>query len=203
MDPSAAATPAAAFAAGLACSLHCAAMCGPLACAVRATGARYHLSRLASYTIVGAVAGGLGESVALIFDASPLRFLPWALAAVLLAIAFGLDRRIPQPRFAARWLLRARLDRSLGWLTPLIPCGPFWLMLGVAVLTGSWLRGALLTASFAVGTIPLYWLLQSQFNRFQAWLSPAALWRLQRGLAFIAGGLLIWRAAIPGHACCL
>src|SRR6478735_8909254 len=108
------ATPMAAFAAGLATSLHCAGMCGPLACAVGTKPLRYHLSRLISYPLAGALCGALGQTVVAIFRSTPLRIAPWVMAIVLLGIALGLEKRIPQPRWTARLMLRARLRQNLG-----------------------------------------------------------------------------------------
>ncbi len=202
MDISAATTPLAAFGAGLAVSLHCSAMCGPLACAVRVKPAGYHTGRFVSYTLVGALCGAVGESASAVFGSAPLKLAPWLLAAILFMLAFGLEKRVPVPRALSGWLLRARLNRTLGWLTPLIPCGPLWLIFGVAVASGSWLGGAAIAGSFALGTVPLYWLLQAQFFKAQQRLSPRTLLGLQRGLALISAILLAWRASIPGHACC-
>ncbi|RYD75112.1 MAG: sulfite exporter TauE/SafE family protein, partial [Verrucomicrobiaceae bacterium] len=188
--------------AGLATSLHCAAMCGPLACAMRVRPAEYHGSRFISYTIAGAICGALGDGVVNLFQGDSARFVPWALAAVLVMLAFGLEKRLPQPRFIASFLLRARLNRSLGFLTPLIPCGPLWLMLGASAVTGSWWSGALHMATFVIGTIPLPFLLQSQAVRLQQRFSPLAIRWTQQGVALVSAGLLVWRATLPLHACC-
>ena len=202
MDLSTATTPLAAFVAGLVTSLHCAGMCGPLACAMRVKPAEYHATRFASYTIAGALCGAAGQAVAAFLQGSTARIVPWVFAAVLIMLGFGLEKRIPQPRFIANLLLRARLNRSLGWLTPLLPCGPLWLMLGAAALTGSWTSGALHMAAFALGTIPLPLLLQMQAMRAQRKFSPRAARWMQQALAFISAGLLVWRAALPLHASC-
>lgn len=196
------ATPLAALVAGLATSIHCTAMCGPLACAMRVRPAEYHATRFISYTLAGALCGALGQTVAGALQGSTARIVPWVFAAVLIMIGFGLEKKIPQPRFIAKILLRARLNRSLGWLTPLLPCGPLWLMFGAAALTGSWASGALHMAAFAIGTIPLPLLLQSQALRVQRGISRQAARWMQQGLAFVSAGLLIWRAALPLHACC-
>jgi sulfite exporter TauE/SafE len=201
MDPEIA-TPMAAFVAGLATSVHCTAMCGPLACALRVKPAGYHASRFLSYAIAGALCGAAGHGVAALLQGGTARIVPWAFAAVLIALGFGLEKKIPQPRFIANLLLRARLNRSLGWLTPLLPCGPLWLMLGAAALTGSWYSGALHMAAFALGTIPLPLLLQMKALRLQRSISSQPARWMQQGLAFISAGLLIWRAMLPLHACC-
>src|SRR5688572_20382934 len=92
MDASLLTTPLAAFAAGMATSLHCAAMCGPLACAVGCKPANYHLSRLISYTLAGALLGGVGWTIRGYFDGTLSRLVPWLLAVVLVMIGFGLDK---------------------------------------------------------------------------------------------------------------
>jgi uncharacterized protein len=197
-----ASTTIAALVAGLATSLHCTVMCGPLACAMKVRPIEYHASRFTSYTLAGALCGAAGQGVAAFLQGSTARLVPWAFALVLIVLGLGLEKRIPQPRFTAALLLRARLNRSLGWLTPLIPCGPLWLMLGAAALTGAWWSGALHMAAFAAGTIPLPLLLQAQVARMQRTFSPLTLRWTQQGLAFVSAGILVWRAALPLHACC-
>lgn len=195
-------TPAAAFVVGLATSLHCTAMCGPLACAMRVNPVEYHATRFASYTIAGAACGAAGAVAAGFFQGSTARVVPWVMAAVLLMLAFGLEKRIPQSRFMAGLLFKIRINRSLGWLTPLLPCGPLWLMLGAAAVTGSWWNGGLHMAAFVAGTIPLPLLLQSGVTKIQERFSPAVIRWSQQSIALLSAGLLIWRASLPLHACC-
>lgn len=201
MDASVA-TPIAALVAGLATSIHCSVMCGPLACALRVRPIQYHVARFFSYSFAGMLCGAVGQTIAAFLQSSTARIVPWAFAAILLALGAGLEKRLPQPRFAAALLLHARLNRSLGWLTPLLPCGPLWLMLGAAAITGSWWSGALHMASFSIGTIPLPLLLQLQALRLQGHISPQRARWMQQGLAFASAGLLLWRAALPLHANC-
>jgi len=195
-------TPIAALIAGLATSVHCTAMCGPLACAMRVRPAEYHATRFISYALAGALCGAAGQTVAAFLQGSTARIVPWAFAVVLIVLGFGLEKKIPQPQFMARLLVRARLNRTLGWLTPLLPCGPLWLMLGAAALTGSWTSGTLHMAAFALGTIPLPLLLQMQALRAQRRLSPRAARWMQQALAFGSAGILVWRASLPLHASC-
>jgi len=196
------ATPIAALVAGLATSLHCSAMCGPLVCALKVRPLEYHLSRLVSYTAAGALCGAIGQSVAGALQGETARLVPWTFAVVFIVLGLGLEKRLPQPRFVAALLFRARLNRTLGWLTPLLPCGPLWLMLGVAAMTSSWWSGALHMTCFSLGTIPLPFLLQAQARRIQGAISPRAASWAQRTLAFVSAGLLVWRAALPLHASC-
>ena len=196
-------TPLAAFVAGVVTSVHCVGMCGPLTCAAfgrsRGMGAplSYQLSRFLSYSVVGGLLGWMGQQGASLFSSTLARLVPWAFAALFLAFAFGLEKRIPQPRFIARWMFRWKmasmrptsLAAGLGFLTPLLPCGPLYLVFGVALLAGSFVSGAILMAGFAAGTIPLFFLGQTQFAR----IPVPVFQKLQRLLAFASALLLIWR----------
>jgi sulfite exporter TauE/SafE len=150
---------------------------------------------------VGGILGTVGRSAAFLFNAGPAKIVPWAFALLFLAFAFQLEKRIPQPRFFAKFLLRAKLASMkpttvatvLGLVTPLLPCGPLYLVLGVSLLPGSFIGGAFLMTSFALGTAPLFFLLQTQFTRIP--LSAQSVQLTRRGLAFVSAMLLIWRAA--------
>ncbi len=189
--------------AGLAASPHCAGMCGPLVCAAKATPGSYHGGRLFSYTALGAVAGWVGEPLVSALQSTPARLVAWALAVVLLLVGLGLERRLPQPKWAARFLMRVRLRQRLGLFTPLLPCGPLWLMLAASGASGGVLEGALLMGSFALGTIPLFLGIQRGALRLGSWFSPRALLYLQRGAALAASAMLVWRAMLPdANSCC-
>ena len=206
-------TTAAALVAGLATSLHCAGMCGPIACGLgtlaksegeRLTAASlYHGTRLVSYGIIGAVCGALGQQPLKWFFDSPAVLLPWVMVAVLLIMAFGLDKKVPRPAIFNRFTARARFKATrlsayggasaMGLLTPFLPCGPLYLVFGAALLAGSAAKGAEFTLAFGLGTVPLLWLAQHQFHRIRAMLTPLAMNRLRRGLAFVTALMLAWR----------
>jgi sulfite exporter TauE/SafE len=206
-------TTAAALVAGLATSLHCAGMCGPIACGLgtlaksegeRLTAASlYHGTRLVSYGIIGAVCGALGQQPLKWFFDSPAVLLPWVMVAVLLVMAFGLDKKVPRPAILNRFTVRARFKATklsayggasaMGLLTPFLPCGPLYLVFGAALLAGSAAKGAEFTLAFGLGTVPLLWLAQHQFHRIRATLTPLAMNRLRRGLAFVTALMLAWR----------
>lgn len=195
-------TPLAAFAAGLATSPHCAAMCSSLVCALRARPLEYHAGRLLSYSLVGMAAGAVGSFILGPMKGVFTHVLPWVLIVILVTLGFGLERRIPQPPFLASWLLRVRLQRSLGLLTPLLPCGPLWLMLGAAAASGSWQQGGGLMAAFTLGTIPLPWLLLGLAARWRTRLSPVWLRWCQQGVALLSAAILLWRVTLPVYASC-
>ncbi len=206
-------TTLAALVAGLATSLHCAGMCGPIACGLgtlaksegeRLTAASiYHGTRLVSYGIIGAVCGALGQQPLKWFFDSPVVLLPWVMVAVLLVMAFGWDKKVPRPAILNRFTARARLKATrfsayggasaMGLLTPFLPCGPLYLVFGAALLAGSAAKGAEFTLAFGLGTVPLLWLAQHQFHRIRARLTPVAMGRLRRGLAFATALILAVR----------
>ena len=174
-------------------SLHCVGMCGGLvglyATADGAPGssrwaphAAYHLSRLGSYTLLGALAGGLGS--ALDRFGSPLGWgeLGLVLASLTLVI-WGLPslfRRRPEARLLQLgratprrpWLiervqaffvaLAGRAQQrppvwragTLGLTSALLPCGWLYAFVVLAAGTGSWTAGAGLLAAFWSGTVP-------------------------------------------------
>lgn len=198
---------------GAATSLHCAGMCGPIACGVgtlaKSEGERlaaaslYHASRLASYGIIGALCGALGQQPLKWFFSSPAVILPWGLVLVLLLMATGLDKRIPRPAILNRLTAKARFKAcrlsafagasAMGLLTPFLPCGPLYVIFAAAMLAGSAAKGAEFTVAFGLGTVPLLWLAQHQFHRLRARLTPTLLRRVQRGLAFTTALVLAWR----------
>lgn len=203
----------AAFIAGLVTSPHCVGMCGPIGCATLPLGqsesslawatASYHLTRALAYMLIGLLAGVVGGSALDALGAAPTRILPWLMVAMLLVVALRLDRYFPKPkawgglfsklsrrvRTLPRWLLGA----GLGALTPLLPCGPLYLIFTVALFSGNALRGAEIGLGFALGTIPLLALFQTGFFRYQGKFSPSALRWTQCVFALAAAGLITYR----------
>lgn len=213
MLPSAINSPTAAFVAGLVTSLHCAGMCGPLACALmpvrgdaadaQTVSTTYHLTRLTSYALLGSVAGGLGALPLDFVSSSILRWFPWLLVFFFVALAFRLDRYIPKPpalarisfRLTTRLRGRSRIEAAaaLGLATPLLPCGPLYILLALALVSGSALRGVEFMLAFGLGTVPLLWFAQSQFHWVRKKLSPLWLERTRIGLALTTAVVIGWR----------
>ena len=204
--------PAGAFLAGLITSVHCIGMCGPLACAICPTGAGkrghatlgvYHMSRLVSYVVLGALAGALGQSVGGVFQGAPTKLLPWAFVILFVGIALGLDKYLPSipvlNRVFAKFqtvlntLRGIKAGALLGLFTPFLPCGPLYLVIGVALFSGSAVAGGQMMAMFALGTIALLWVLQAQLLNLSKIVGPVTLQRIQRALAIFAALLIIWR----------
>ncbi len=206
-------SPEAAFIAGLVTSLHCAGMCGPLACAVMpvrreqgdvsTAATSYHLARLIAYAALGAAAGGLGRLPLAWMSSSVLRWLPWLGVLFFVGLALRWDRHWPRVPVLGRIFARvsghfrgyppAAASAALGFATPLLPCGPLYFLLALALLSGTPLRGAEFMLAFGLGTVPLLWLAQTQFGRLQRRIKP--LWndRLRIGLALTAALVAAWR----------
>jgi len=87
----------------------------------------------------------------------------------------------------------ALTSAALGLATPLLPCGPLYFLIGLALLSGSAGRGAEFMLAFGLGTVPLLWLAQTQLGRAQRGLSPSWNERLRVGLALTAALVAAWR----------
>lgn len=206
-------SPAAAFIAGLVTSLHCAGMCGPLACTLmpvkgdrsdaQSISALYHASRLFSYALLGAVAGGLGRMPLAWINGSVVKWLPWIMVIFFVGLALRWDRHIPRPMFLSRLLIRInphlrsgsklRSAALLGFATPLLPCGPLYFLIGLALLSGSAVRGVEFMLAFGLGTVPLLWLAQLQFHWVRNRLSPLWIDRARITLALTSALIIGWR----------
>lgn len=213
MDIAALHSPAAAFVAGLVTSLHCAGMCGPLACSLmpvkgdradaHVVSTVYHVSRITGYAILGALAGGLGRAPLTWISQSALRWLPWIMVLFFVALALRWDRHLPKIAALGRltwrlqtWLRgRSRTEGAavLGLATPLLPCGPLYILLALALLAGSAARGAETMLAFGLGTVPLLWLAQTQFHWVRQKLSPLWLGRMRVALALTTAAVISWR----------
>jgi len=202
-----------AFVAGLVTSVHCVAMCGPLSCAfmpVREGAvsrqfvlAVYHFAKLMGYLIVGALAGAFGRVILGAVQDSWLNYLPWFLVFFFIAVAFRLDRFFPKPTWLGRAYggLTTRF-RSLGkplaagligLASPLLPCGPLYMIFGLALFSGSAWQGAEFAVGFGLGTLPLLWLAQTQFMWLQQNVGPRLLQNIQRLAAGLAALVVMWR----------
>lgn len=218
-----------AFLMGMITSPHCVGMCGPLTCLLLNKRNKdseqtsqlwvqgsYHLSRLTAYILIAALAGALGNSLLGLFQVSTVKYFPWFLVVFLLIFALGLERYLPKPRFVGIVFRKVgeKVKKvpprysgvALGLATPFLPCAPLYVVFWAALFSGSSLFGAELALGFALGTIPLLWLAQTQFMRLQSWLSPKYFIRFQRTLAFMAALIVVWRiystsAPMVSHCC--
>jgi sulfite exporter TauE/SafE len=208
---------ATAYVAGLITSLHCAGMCGPLACSVvplrgsagpqiadaQIVNGLYHLARLAGYAALGALAGALGRLPMAWLGGGVLPYLPWLLVVFFVAVALRWDRHLPRVPFLGNIYLRvhgwgrvrspAAAAAALGLATPLLPCGPLYMVVALTMLAGSALRGMEFMLAFGLGTVPLLWFLQINFHWIRLKLPPVWIARVQTGLALASAVIIAWR----------
>lgn len=205
--------PGTAFLAGLVTSLHCVGMCGPLACAImpsardradaHTVSTVYHVSRLLGYGALGALAGGVGRLPLTWLSDDVVRYLPWLLVLFFIAVAVRFDQRLPKlpilgriyGKVAMQMRGRSRTTSAaaLGFATPLLPCGPLYFLISLALLSGSALRGAETLLAFGLGTVPLLWFAQTNFHWLRAKLGPLWLSRAQTIMALTIAAILVWR----------
>lgn len=176
-----------AFVAGLVATAHCATMCGPLivsptvvsqkqipikSLAAPPGGAQYRqLGRLITYSLLGAVSGGLGAALSLAtswirFEAA--LYLLFNLALVLIGVHL-LGLQLPttlQSLGLGLWQKLANLAKRhkapnivvgeivFGMLWGLVPCAAIYAVLPLALLTGTAREGAMLLFVFGLGTVP-------------------------------------------------
>jgi len=167
-------------------SLHCAGMCGAfVACAVglgepagRGSAwplhAAYNGGRLVTYSLLGAVAGAMGQAMDLGAASMGFQRAAMVLAGATMVVA-GLamllkTRGVALPRVRLPRVLEAGFRRGtaaamaltpvrralvLGLLTTLLPCGWLYAFALMAAGTASPLWGAAAMAAFWVGTLPI------------------------------------------------
>ncbi len=206
--------PLSALVAGLVTSLHCVGMCGPLACTVlkakpgSSVGAAwthlsYHFARLFSYAMIGGLAGSFGAGFVNWVGATPAKIVPIAMALFFLAMVLGWEGIAARVRFLNRYTQRLmrwaysisgwKRGIALGVATPLLPCGPLYLLFWVAAISGSFGGGVVVLLAFGLGTVPALMASQLGFDWLSKSVGPAKLKHWKRGLAFVAMSLVLLR----------
>jgi uncharacterized protein len=167
-----------AFFLGLAGSFHCAGMCGPIAIALPLYGhslprkffggVLYNLGRTATYGLMGALFGAIGQGFHLMGFQQVVSIVMGG-GMIILAIFPRLFRSrydsqkhsfgwIGQLKTLFRRLFSVRSFRSLffiGLLNGLLPCGLVYIALAGAIASGTVVSGAFYMILFGLGTIPM------------------------------------------------
>jgi sulfite exporter TauE/SafE len=219
------------FLIGLLGGVHCFGMCGGIVGALTlqteaqqgslgrvALQVTYNLARISTYTVMGAILGGLGAIVTVLESVLPVQLTLYVVANLLL-VAMGLyllgqtQWLAPVERLGQRlWVRVQPLSRRLlpvrslpqaallGGLWGFLPCGLVYSVLATALMSGSALRGALLMVAFGLGTLPNLLLAGLMFHRFRRWVQHAWV-RWGAGVVVILFGLWgLWRAPELGWA---
>jgi sulfite exporter TauE/SafE len=176
---------AAVFGASLLGSLHCAGMCGPFVAFCVGTERQnpgrhaavqtaYHGGRLASYMLLGVLAGAVGAVLDMGGSLLGIQRIAMMVAGALM-IGFGLVMllrvvgvkvaRVGVPPFLQNLFMRGQafaqarhpVVRALviGLFSILLPCGWLYMFVFAAAGTGSPLFGAVTMAVFWLGTVPI------------------------------------------------
>lgn len=170
------------FLVGLLGGGHCLGMCGGIVAALTVRLPRdrprwslhlaYHAGRITTYSLAGALAGGIGGTVLLLGGALPVQVALYVLAQLMLVALglylLGLPRYLQlferagrslwgriQPAASRLFPVRAPARAySVGLLWGLLPCGLVYSVLVTALVSGSAASGALVMLAFGAGTLP-------------------------------------------------
>lgn len=168
---------------GVASSLHCLGMCAGIAASLCMTsgpaGPSHPLrdvilinaGRITGYMVAGMAVGALGTSVFGVLDRSMAHLvLRWAAAVSLGWIGLSMIGfvPIPEPMFRLGAIVSSGIGRLTGNLDAyspaarfaagcawgFLPCAMVYAALFYAMLSGSWLNGAIVMLGFGLGTLP-------------------------------------------------
>ena len=162
------------FVTGVLTSVHCIAMCGGINLTQSVMSANagrrvtrdnitYNLGRIISYTVIGALVGGVGSLISLSSLAKGIVTLAAAAAMIIMALnmlgVFKPLRKIrillPAGVYGRAFTAAGSSSFLIGILNGLMPCGPLQAMQLYALSTGSVVKGALSMLLFSIGTVPL------------------------------------------------
>lgn len=215
----------AALLSGLMGGVHCTLMCGGIAVSLNgpvppgslSPAVLLNLGRITSYTLAGALAGGIGT---LFIGVVRLPELAIALRSIMGLLLIGLALRVLFPRQLAFtipgngriWRLVSGLKQHLPASGPLrsfglgavwgwLPCGLSSSLLLAAWLEANPLHSSLLMLAFGVGTLPLMTTISYSGARFQHRLGHHG-WRIGLASMIFTAGLLTatapWLVHVPG-----
>lgn len=154
-------------------SLHCVAMCGPLV-GMHGSSLRlawiHSLGRLATYVVLGALAGAIGGAIDLAGRLGNIQraatlvaggvVVVWGLALLVRAMGRGATPTAGRGTVFSSALVRIRTHRVrlrawlVGMVNGLLPCGWLWVFVVAAGGTASVWRGAAVMLAFWLGTVP-------------------------------------------------
>jgi sulfite exporter TauE/SafE len=162
---------------GVVSSLHCAQMCGPIVLSYSMAGRSspaghicYNGGRIATYSLLGAIAGSAGGAMGLLGRFAGVQQAASILAGVLMLLAgvflsgavparslvqidrIGLSRLYSRTAGKLMMSPSPAAKLTLGLALGFLPCGLLYAALLKAMATGSALSGALSMAAFGIGT---------------------------------------------------
>ena len=205
------------FIIGMLTSFHCIAMCGGISFSqslpkdgnelpgnirpVLSKSLLYHLGRIVSYTLMGAIAGALGS----MFSFQGTLLVIFKILMGIMVILSGLRMfgvktpsvRVPVIPGAVKSFFakcyKTDCPFLVGMLTVFMPCGPLQAMRLYALSTGSIVAGAISMLVFSLGTVPVTFGLSAILSVFIK-KAGRVLMRVSAVLVFVLGVSLIFGA---------
>lgn len=168
------------------------------------TSFSYNVGRIISYTVIGAIIGGIGEVITLSKFFKGLLPIVSAALMIILGLNFlGFFKKINLSFKINRIIANKILNNNsknmfiIGLATGLLPCGPMQAMQLYSLATGSLIKGALSMFIFAIGTVPLLFgfgvisgILNGKFKKYILKFSSALL--ITMGVFMALRGLNFW-----------
>ncbi|MEM6917126.1 MAG: sulfite exporter TauE/SafE family protein, partial [Verrucomicrobiota bacterium] len=137
-------------------------------------------------------------------------WLPVLLIVFLIAIFFGLDKRLGAIPGLGKIVLQIRMRTLnfpiharaaiIGLATPLLPCGPLYAILALSLASGSAIRGMEIMLAFGFGALPAIWAVQIGSSWVNQKLGAKGFLVAKRTLAATAAVSLMWHFSFIGGA---
>lgn len=166
-------------------TMHCIGMCGPIALSLPVVSNShssrflstmlYNTGRVVTYSILGAIFGIAGSTVAFF---GYQQWLSVIMGIIILVLIFLPGYHLSRKNFLTVMFdkLRSKLGNLfvrknyhsvffIGLLNGLLPCGLVYMALAGAISTGSVINSSIFMAAFGLGTLPVMWSL-SFFGAF-------------------------------------
>lgn len=201
---------------GVIISFHCAGMCGGFVVSqsiaedgktkksVYFNAVLYNISRILSYAVTGAVAGGAGKLLTLPAKFGSIIPLIGGIFLIIMGINLSgitsvfrhLNLRFPKFIFKLVSSDKKKTPVVIGLLSGLMPCAPLQIVQIYAVSSGSIIHGALAMALFGIGTIPMMFMLgalSTIFNkkRMEKIVKAGSIIVIIMGISMVGRGLAI------------
>lgn len=200
---------------GITSNLHCIGMCGPIAMAIPVNRSsnwtifggifQYNIGRIFTYSILGAIVGSIGITVA------TFGFLQWIsiLSGVFLILFawrkwFSLKFSTNLPSIGLRNLTSKGMGKILssdsslkltllGMLNGLLPCGMVYVALMNALIAGNPVSSAYTMIAFGIGTLPAMIIIGFTANKLSKNQNRQKLNKLVPYLLTVVGLLIVLR----------
>jgi sulfite exporter TauE/SafE/copper chaperone CopZ len=130
----------------------------------------FNIGRLVSFTILGGLLGAVGSALGISINRTPLisaiviiivSLIMFILGLQMLEVKWAYKIKIALPKFLTRSVSSEEKFKGrympllVGALTFFLPCGFTIIAQGLALASGSLLKGSLMMLSFALGTLPV------------------------------------------------